>query len=129
MTLKPDLSILPPPSLQLWPELDDTPETFTLYGGTALALRFGHRISVDFDFFSNQPFDPDELVSSVSYIKEAERIHVSPNTLTCRVERNGPVLFSFFGALGLGQAAPREKVEGRTFYVASLLDIANGNVP
>ena len=112
MTLKPDLSILPPPSLQLWPELDATPEMFTLYGGTALALHLGHRVSVDFDFFSNQPFDPDELASSIPYLKGAERIRVSPNTLTCRVERNGPVLFSFFGALGLGQAAPRKKVEG-----------------
>ena len=29
------------------PELDATPATFTLYGGTALALRLGHRTSVD----------------------------------------------------------------------------------
>ncbi len=48
--------------------------------------------------------------------------------LTCRVERNGPVLFSFFSALGLGQAAPREKVERRSFHVASLLDIARTKV-
>lgn len=59
MIFNPNLSILPPPQLQLWPELDATPEAFTLYGGTALALRLGHRASVDFDFFSNQPFDPD----------------------------------------------------------------------
>ena len=56
MIFSPDLSILPPPQLRLWPELDTTPATFTLYGGTALALRLGHRTSVDFDFFSNQPF-------------------------------------------------------------------------
>ncbi|MEI7823673.1 MAG: hypothetical protein WCI01_00125 [Chlorobiaceae bacterium] len=47
MVFSPDLSILPPPQLRLWPELDATPETFTLYGGTALALRLGHRTSVD----------------------------------------------------------------------------------
>lgn len=28
---------------------------------TALALRLGHRASVDFDFFSNAPYNPDEL--------------------------------------------------------------------
>jgi len=63
MGFNPDLSILPLPQLRLWSELDATPETFTLYGGTALALRFGHRSSVDFDFFSNQLFDPDDLAA------------------------------------------------------------------
>ena len=114
MTFKPNLTILPPPQLLLWPELDATPEHFTLYGGTALALRLGHRASVDFDFFSNQPFDPDELAAAVPYLKGAERVQVAPNTLKCRIERNGPVLVSFFGGLGLGQAAPRDQAEGKT---------------
>jgi hypothetical protein len=91
MILKPILSILSPPQLQLWAEIDTTPEEFTLYGGTALALRFGHRASVDFDFFSNRPLDPDELSSVIPYLKGAERVQVAPNTLTCRVERGGPV--------------------------------------
>jgi len=100
---------------------------FTLYGGTALALHLGHRTSVDFDFFSNQPFDPDELAASVHYLKGAERLQVSP-TLTCRIERDGPVLLSFFGGLGFGQVAPREQAEGRSLFVASLLDIAGTKV-
>jgi hypothetical protein len=124
----PNLASLPPPQLRLWPELDATPETFTLYGGTALALRLGHRISVDFDFFSNHPFDPDELAATIPYLKGAERVRVAPNTLTCRVDRDGPVLLSFFGALGLGQAAPRDQVKGRSLYAASLLDIAGTKV-
>lgn len=128
MTFKPTLTILPPPQLRLWPELDATPEQFTLYGGTALALRLGHRASVDFDFFSNQPFDPDELAAAIPYLKKAERVQVAPNTLKCRVEREGPVLLSFFGGLGLGVVAPREKVEGKTLYVASLLDLAGTKV-
>jgi len=101
---------------------------FTLYGGTALALHLGHRTSVDFDFFSNQPFDPDELAASVHYLKGAERLQVSTNTLTCRIERDGPVLLSFFGGLGFGQVAPREQAEGRSLFVASLLDIAGTKV-
>jgi hypothetical protein len=128
MIFIPNLSILPSPQLRLWPELDATPATFTLYGGTALALRLGHRSSVDFDFFSNQPFDPDELAASLPYLKGAKRVQVSPNTLTCRVERDGPVMLSFFGGLGLGQAAPCDQAEGRFFHVASLLDIAGTKV-
>jgi hypothetical protein len=124
----PILAILPPPQLQLWLELDATPEHFTLYGGTALALRFGHRTSVDFYFFSNQPFDPDELARAVPYLEGTERVQVAPNTLTCRVERGGPVLVSFFGGLGLGQVAPRDQAEGKTLYVASLLDLAGTKV-
>ena len=33
-------------------------QSFALAGGTSLALRFGHRQSVDLDFFSLEKFDP-----------------------------------------------------------------------
>lgn len=112
----------------LWPELTRTPEMFTLYGDTALALHLGHRTSVDFDFFSNTPCDPDELTQSLPYLKDAERIQVAPNILTCRVDRGGPVLISFFGNLGLGQVAAREHVQGMALSVASLLDLAGTKV-
>ncbi len=36
------------------PELAD----FALVGGTNLALRYGHRLSIDLDLFTNQKFDP-----------------------------------------------------------------------
>jgi len=126
--LEPILSILPPAQLELWPELDATPQHFTLYGGTALALRFGHRASADFDFFSNQPMDPDELIQSIPYLKEAEPVQVAPNTLKCRVERGGSVLLSFFGSLHLGQVAARDEVRDRTLWVASALDVAGTKV-
>lgn len=100
------------------------PEHFTLYGGTALALRLGHRQSVDFDFFSDVAFDSDELARAISFLADAERVRVSAHSLECRVERGGPVLVSFFGNLGLGQAAHRERADGSRVYVASLLDIA-----
>jgi hypothetical protein len=120
----PNLSMLPPPQIRLWRELDATPESFTLYGGTALTLHLGHRTSVDFDFFSNAPFDPERLASTLPYLKDAERIQVAADTLTCRVDRGGTVLVSFFGGLGLGQAEDRDKVQGMALHVASLLDIA-----
>ena len=97
----PNLNILPTAQRALWPDLGETPEEFTLYGGTALALRLGHRTSLDFDFFSKASFDPDHLARRIPYIEDAERAQVGPDTLTCRVERDGPVLVSFFGGLGL----------------------------
>jgi hypothetical protein len=120
----PNLTTLPAPQRKLWSELAATPEVFTLYGGTALALHLGHRASVDFDFFSNAPLDPDQLARAVPYLRDAERVQVAPNTLTCRVDRGGPVLVSFFGGLGLGQVAPRDHIDGMSLQVAALLDIA-----
>jgi len=124
MAFTPNLSTLPTAQRALWRELEATPDHFTLYGGTALALYLGHRTSVDFDFFSNATFDPDDLAKHVPYLKNAERIQVAPNTLSCRVDRDGPVLVSFFGDLNLGQVGGREQVEGMKLYVAALLDIA-----
>jgi hypothetical protein len=120
--------MLPPPQLRLWPELGATPESFTLYGGTALTLRLGHRTSVDFDFFSNAPFDPERLASTLPYLKDAERVQMAPDTLTCRVDRGGAALVSFFGGLGLGQAAERDRAQGMALYVASLLDLAGAKM-
>lgn len=124
----PNLAILPPSQRRLWRELGATPPDFTLYGGTALALRLGHRTSVDFDFFSTRAFDPERLAQSVPYLRDAERIQVESNTLTCRVDRDGPVLVSFFGALRIGQVASHDQVPDMPLFVASLLDIAGAKV-
>lgn len=121
---RPRLDILPPPQRALWAELDTTPAHFTLYGGTALALRLGHRRSVDFDFFSRSAFNPAALARDIPYLAGAEPVQIVSHTLTCRVERGGPVLVSFFGNLDLGEVAPRETAEGMALHVASLLDLA-----
>ena len=123
-TFRPRLDVLPPPQRVLWPELDATPDHFTLYGGTALALRLGHRQSLDFDFFSGEEFDPAALAREIPYLAGAEQVQVVSHTLTCRVERGGSVLVSFFGNLGLGQIAPPEIADGSKVHVASLMDIA-----
>ena len=41
-------------------------ESFGLGGGSSLALRFGHRLSVDLDFFTNSPFDTSLLFQLVT---------------------------------------------------------------
>jgi|GEM_PF-1139426 len=53
MILNPRTDILPDSQKKLWPLLTEVPKDFVLYGGTAVALRYGHRQSVDFDFFSS----------------------------------------------------------------------------
>lgn len=40
-------------------------DAFALAGGTALALRYGHRISVDLDFFAPESFDSHDLAASL----------------------------------------------------------------
>ena len=120
---KPNLSILPEPQKQLWVELRDTPKTFVLYGGTALALRLGHRRSEDFDFFSNKPFQPTALRASIPYLKHAEMTQFQDNTLTAIVDRNGPVKLSFFGSLGIKRAHDPDIAEENGIQIASLLDL------
>src|SRR5580700_8344408 len=103
----PRLDSLPDAQQRLWPELASTPDGFTLYGGTAIALRLGHRQSVDFDFFAlTTSFDPQSLLAQLPYLRGAVVRQSAANTLAVTVDRGGPVQLSFFGGLGLGQVAP-----------------------
>lgn len=56
------------PTLELLRRLMTLPElaSFSLVGGTNLALRLGHRISVDIDLFSNVSFDLDEVRDTIA---------------------------------------------------------------
>jgi predicted nucleotidyltransferase component of viral defense system len=40
--------------------------SFYLVGGTALALQLGHRVSIDLDLFTSEPFDPNELIQKMT---------------------------------------------------------------
>ena len=60
--LKPNFSLLPESQREVWKRLGATPGNFVLYGGTALALRLGHRESIDFDFFCHRSFQPSVLL-------------------------------------------------------------------
>jgi hypothetical protein len=92
-----------------------------LYGGTAIALRLGHRQSVDFDFFSSANLLTDEL----PFASEAEVLQRAPNTLTLSVTRAGaPVKLSFFGGLSIGRVGEPERAADNGLAVASLLDLA-----
>jgi len=118
------LEILPQAQRRLWNELRNTPKEFVLYGGTALALRLGHRTSEDFDFFSNRPFLPDALRKTIGYLQDAEMRQFEENTLTAMVNRDGPVKVSFFGGLKLNRVQDPDVMPDNGIKVASLLDIA-----
>jgi hypothetical protein len=47
------------------------PFDFALAGGTSLALRFGHRVSVDLDFFTVSQFDPETLARDLGFNTES----------------------------------------------------------
>lgn len=120
----PNLQSLPPAQRRLWDELRHTPREFVLYGGTALALRLGHRHSEDFDFFSKKSFTPDVLRKAIPYLQDAEMSQFESNTLTAIVDRGGPVKVSFFGGLKLNRVHEPEVAQDNGIQVASLLDVA-----
>ncbi|MCA9777498.1 MAG: nucleotidyl transferase AbiEii/AbiGii toxin family protein [Candidatus Eremiobacteraeota bacterium] len=122
--MKPNLDRLSEGQKRLWPELSSTPQEFTLFGGIALSIRFGHRHTSDFDFFSRSELDPEELYHRVPYLKSAEVLQLAPNTLICSVERGEPVKVSFFGLPNFGIAGDPEIVENLDLKVSPLIELA-----
>lgn len=119
----PRLEILTEPQRRLWPLLASVPSMFVLYGGTALALRLGHRRSADFDFFSAEPFVPDALIWQLPFAEGAEIVQKAQNTLCIRTREPDAVLISFFGGLRLAQIELPDRCAGTRVYVASPRDL------
>jgi hypothetical protein len=86
-------------------------------------LRLGHRSSEDFDFFSSQPFDPGDLQRRLPWAESAEVTQIGVNTLTLRVDRDGPVKVSFFGGLTIGRIGSPEPAAPHGLLIASLEDL------
>jgi len=124
MALALHLEILPPAQRRLWNELYALPGDFALYGGTALALRLGHRSSVDFDFFSSRDLDLVKLEAAVPFLRDAKITQRERNTLSVLVEREGPVKVSFFGVPALPRLLPPAWCGEGGIHIASLLDLA-----
>jgi hypothetical protein len=124
MTFTPRLDILPAAQRRLWQELSAVPKEFVLYGGTALALHLGHRISEDFDFFAFKAFDRAWLLENVPFLAGAEITQQDTNTLTANVDRAGLVKVSFFGVPRLRQLRPPLIAPDNGLKIASLFDLA-----
>lgn len=110
--------ILPPEQKDLLEALAWTKSAgFVLYGGTALALQYGHRISVDFDFFSSEEnFPIDEIICQFGDYSITVEIQ-KKNTVILSV--NG-VQVSFFSGISGRVAYP---YESEYFFLASPVDI------
>jgi hypothetical protein len=125
--LVPRLSILPAAQQKIWPALRAVTDLdFVLYGGTAIALRLGHRISVDFDFFTVGDFDPFTLRGQLPFLESAGALQSEPQTLTVSLPVQGEieaVKLSFFGGIGFADAERADMTDDGVAKVASLIDL------
>jgi hypothetical protein len=89
---------------------------FYLAGGTGLALRLGHRRSVDLDFFTLEPFNEEALIQNVQNLKEFSLVAKEPGTLHAHIGGTKvtflafpyPLLFSCATFLEVSIADPRD---------------------
>lgn len=94
---------------------------FYLAGGTALALQFGHRDSVDFDFFIDKDFNTDDLYKNLTSILKdfkIERGHEDENTLYIEINNSIKCSFITYRYPLIGQL-----IDAETMNLASIEDI------
>jgi len=123
----PRLAALPTAQQALWPSLSEVPTGFVLYGGTALALRLGHRQSVDFDFFTSGTFSPTDFRAAIPFLKEGTVAQGEPNVLTVWVRplpTERAVKVSFFGGIGFPVIDRPDRPDPKGIVIASLSDLA-----
>lgn len=112
----------------LWPQLAPTRALgYVLYGGTAIALRLGHRASEDFDFFTQRPLDQHELRRALPFLNHAMTLQESADTLTVMTLPPSPanrgVKVSFFAAIDFGRIGMPDCTDDGILQVASLDDL------
>lgn len=127
-SFKTHLEVLPLAQQRLLPALRPAPELgFVLYGGTAIALRLGHRTSVDFDFFTDRSLDRTAMKSAFPFLSGATVLQEQPEALTVLVSGGTAqpeyVKVSFFGTVGFGRVGEPELTEDGILQVASLDDL------
>lgn len=87
-----------------------------LAGGTGLALQFGHRLSLDLDFFVPELFDEDALVQRIQAISGFSLVAKAPHTLHATIRETKvsflgytyPVLFPAIPFIDVPVADPRD---------------------
>ncbi len=122
------MDVLPPVQKRLWPALRPAADLgFTLYGGTAIALRLGHRNSADFDFFSDRPLDRKGIETAFPFMGRPITLQDRDDTRVVLVpDARAPeehVKISFFGAIAFGRVGEPESTEDGILQVASLDDL------
>ena len=116
--------ILPPAQRQFWDQhAAAVPQDFVLYGGTAVALRRGHRQSLDFDFFSSRVLDEDVLRRAIPILGTAKLLQRDPGTFVVAAPiADGEVRLSFFGGISFGRVGYPRALPNRPA-IASPLDL------
>lgn len=122
---EPHLHTLPAAQQVLWASLKPALDLgFVLYGGTAIALRLGHRISVDFDFFRETPLDHTELRVAFPFLSAATTLQEQPDALSVLVPvEDHYVKVSFFGPIRFGRVGVPQLTADGVMQVASLKDL------
>ena len=113
--------IFPPQQQAIYPQLAECQKYgFILFGGTAIALQLGHRLSVDFDFFRFQAFDEKTKSFLLNFKNQlsANIIQNEPNTLTIQTPNN--VKISFFGHIDFVSYAKVVKDDNKILQLADL---------
>jgi hypothetical protein len=90
--------------------------SFYLAGGTGLALRLGHRRSVDLDFFLGEDFNEDYVLQKLQHLKGFALIAKEPGTIYANIRKTKvsfiayayPILFPFQPFLGVNVADSRD---------------------
>jgi hypothetical protein len=124
-SFEPHFAVLPPSQRAIWPELSSSVQLgLVLYGGTAIALRLGHRTSIDFDFFSERPLDFKRLDRAFPFLQRSSVIQSQPDTLSVLVSAlESEVKVSFFGSIEIGRVGVPTRTPDGVLEVASLLDL------
>ncbi len=119
----PHWEAVPPLLRELVAEIGQMPFAgrFYLAGGTALALRLGHRVSVDLDFFSDvDELDDDSRAEIVAAFRQRRAIEVLEDVSGNLLMKVGDTHVGFF-SYGYPLLEPPAEVLG--VRVAGLLDI------
>ena len=108
--------------LSILPLLSNWKDRFYLAGGTALALYFGHRDSIDFDFFTKERFDEAKLVEEIKDIfvgHKVEIIQIENQTVTALIDSDIKISFMNYNYELVDQIKSEEYLN-----LASITDIA-----
>ena len=89
---------------------------FYLAGGTGLALQFGHRLSLDLDFFAPEHFDEQAFLQRIQSLPGFALVAIAPYTVHAAVEKTKvsflgysyPVLYPPALFLDVAVADPRD---------------------
>jgi hypothetical protein len=100
-----------------------TSHGLVLYGGTAIALRYGHRASVDYDFFTDRPLDHQAIQQELSMSGVTFQVVQDEKNSLTMLAGPGEVKLSFFGGLGMGRVGEPTRTEDEVVSVASPLDL------